>query len=210
MSSPARSARTASRWAPLRDRVVELARSTPRTLPTLRPPRPRVRLALGPAVPGWLLRLPCMALVGVAVVGAGAGDVLTVLGLLLAVGLVVRPGGAWPVVALGFVAFVLLTAGGGPWRSGAFVALATGHLFVQLAALLGPCGWSVRVELGVLLVALRRYLPIQAAAQLSLLAGAVVASGRLELPWLAPAAGLAIGAVVLWLAPRLGAPPRRQ
>jgi hypothetical protein len=165
---------------------------------------------LGPALPGWLLRVLCVALVGVAVVAAGAGNTLAVLGLLIAVGMAVRPGGAWPVAALGFVGFVLLSAGDGAWRPGAFVALAAGHLFVQLAALLGPYGWSVRVELAVLLVVLRSYLPVQAAAQLTLLLGATLSQGRLELPWLAPAAGLAVGAGVVWLAPRLGAPPGRE
>jgi hypothetical protein len=209
MSTPARISHPPSRLAPLRDRVVELARSTPRALPRLRPPRPRVRLGLRPALPGWLLRLLCVALVGVAVLAAGAGGTLTVLGLVLGVGVAVRPGGIWPVAVLGFVAFVLLSAGEGPWRPGAFLALAAGHLFVQLAALLGPYGWSVRVELAVLGVVLRRYLPIQAAAQLTLLLGAVVSSGGLEVPWLAPTAGLTIGAGVLWLAPRMGAPPGR-
>ena len=193
----------------LGDRVVELARTTPRALPSFRPRRPRVGLELGPALPGWLLRLLCVALVGVAIVAAGAGSTLTVVGLLLAVGLTVRPGGAWPVGVLGFVAFVLLTAGDGAWRPGAFVALATGHLFVQLAALLGPYGWWVRVELAALRVMLQRYLPLQAAAQLTLLVGAVVAQGRLELPWLAPIGGLAVGAGVLWLVPQVGAAPRR-
>ena len=210
MSTPARTAHPPSRLAAFRDRVVELARSTPRALPTLRPRRPRVGLGLGPALPGWLLRLLCIALVCVAVVAAGGGGTLTVLGLLLAAGLAIRPGGAWPLGVLGFVAVVLLTAGDGPWRPGAFVTLAAGHLFVQLAALLGPYGWSVRVELAVLGVVLRRYLPIQAAAQLTLLLGAVVSSGRLELPWLGPAAALAIGATALWLAPRLGVPPQRR
>ena len=102
---------------------------------------------------------------------------------------------------------MLLTAGDGPWRPGAFVTLAASHLLVQLAALLGPFGWSVRVEPGVLLVLLRRYLPVQAATQVVALVGAVVAQGRVELWWLAPLAALAVGALVVVLGPRLPARP---
>jgi hypothetical protein len=197
-----------SRREALRDRVVELARSTPRALPSLRHRRPRVQLALGPAVPGWLLRALLLVLAGVAVQAAGAGSTLLGVGLLVAVGPVVRPGGAWPVVVVGFVAVVALTAGDGAWRPGAFVALAASHLLVAVAALLGPFGWSVRVEAAVLLVLLRRHLPVQAATQLVALVGAVVAQGRVELGWLGPLAALAVGALVVVLGPRLAAPPR--
>ena len=198
-----------SRLAPLRDRVVELARSTPRSLPALRPRRRRVELGLGPTVPGWLLRglLPVLAVVAVVAAGAPAGGALSWMGLLVGLGPLVRPGSAWAVVVVGFVAFVLLTAGDGPWRPGPFVALAATHLLVQLAALLGPFGWSVRVEPGVLLVLLRRYLPVQAAAQVVALVGAVVAQGRVELWWLAPLAALSVGALVVVLGPRLAARP---
>ncbi|CAA9290263.1 MAG: hypothetical protein AVDCRST_MAG48-458 [uncultured Friedmanniella sp.] len=198
-----------SRLAPLRDRVVELVASTPRALPSLRHRRRRVQLDLGPTLPGWALRglLPVLTVVAVVAAGAPAGGALSWMGLLLGLGPLVRPGSAWAVVAVGFVAFVLLTAGDGPWRPGAFVALAATHLLVQLAALLGPFGWSVRVQPGVLLVLLRRYLPVQAATQLVALVGAVVAQGRVELWWLGPLATLAVGALVVALGPRLTAGP---
>lgn len=196
-----------ARLDPLRDRVVELVRSTPRALPSLRPRRRRVQLGLGPTVPGWLLRGLLGVLAGVAVQAAGGGSTLLGIGLLLGVGALVRPGSVWPVAVVGFVAFVLLTAGDGPWRPGAFVALAASHLLVALAALLGPFGWSVRVEPAVLLVLLRRHLPVQAASQLVALVGAVVAQGRVELWWLAPLAALAVGALVVVLGPRLTARP---
>lgn len=195
------------RLGALRDRVVELARSTPRALPSLRPRRRRVQLGLGPTLPGWLLRGLLLVLTGVAVEAAGAGPTLLGIGLVLGVGPVLRPGGSWPVAVAGFVAFVALTAGDGAWRPGAFVALGASHLLVQLAALLGPFGWSVQVEPGVLAVLLRRYLPVQAAAQLVALTGAVVAQRQIELGWLAPLAALAVGALVVVLAPRLGARP---
>lgn len=199
-----------SRLAPLRDRVVELARSTPRALPSLRPRRRRVQIGLGTTLPGWLLRALLTVLTGAAVVAAGAptGSALFWIGLLVGVAPLVRPGGASAVVAVGFVAFVALTAGTGAWRPGAFVALALTHLLVQLAAVLGPFGWSVRVEPGVLVVLLRRYLPVQVACQLVAVVGAVVAQGRVQLWWLGPLAVLAVGALVVALAPRLTARPR--
>ncbi|SDR75112.1 hypothetical protein SAMN04488543_0325 [Friedmanniella luteola] len=208
MSGPPGTVVGRSRLGPLRERVVELARSTPRALPSLRPRRRRVQLGLGPTLPGWLLRGLLLVLTGVAVTAAGAGTTLLWIGLLLGLGPVVRPRGAWPVAVVGFVAFVQLTAGDGAWRPGAFVALAASHLLVQLAALLGPFGWSVRVEPAVLLVLLRRYLPVQAATQLVALLGAVVAQGRVQVWWLAPLAALAVGALVVVLAPRLTARPR--
>ncbi|GAA1426447.1 hypothetical protein GCM10009616_00980 [Microlunatus lacustris] len=207
MSEPLRTDRRPSRLAPLRDRVLELVRSTPRALPSLRPRRRRVELGLGPTVPGWLLRGLLLVLAGVAVETAGAGSALLWIGLLLGVGAAVRPGGVWPVAVVGFVAFVLLTAGDGPWRPGAFGALAASHLLVALAALLGPFGWSVRVEPVVLLVLLRRHLPAQAATQLVALVGAVVAQGGIALWWLGPLAAVAVGALVVVLGPRLTAPP---
>ncbi|GAA1845820.1 hypothetical protein ACFFOM_11220 [Microlunatus capsulatus] len=199
-----------SRLAPLRDRVVELVRSTPRALPSLRPRRRRVQIGLGTTLPGWLLRALLTVLTGAAVVAAGAptGSALFWIGLLVGVAPLVRPGGASAVVAVGFVAFVALTAGTGAWRPGAFVALALTHLLVQLAAVLGPFGWSVRVEPGVLVVLLRRYLPVQVACQLVAVVGAVVAQGRVQLWWLGPLAVLAVGALVVALAPRLTARPR--
>jgi hypothetical protein len=197
-----------SRLDPLRERVVELARSTPRALPALRSRRRRVQLGLGPTLPGWLLRGLLPVLAAVAVGAAGAGSALLWVGLLIGVGAMVRPGGAWPVAVVGFVALVLLFAGDGPWRPGAFVSLAAGHLLVQLAALLGPFGWSVRVEPAVLLALLRRYLPVQAATQLVALVGGVVAQGRFELWWLGPLAALAVAVLVVVLGPRLATPPR--
>ena len=207
MSKQLSSRARASRLDPLRERVLELAYSTPRALPSLRPRRRRVQLGLRPTLPGWLLRGLLLVLAGVALEAAGASSTLLWAGLVLSVGPLVRPGGVWPVVVVGFVAFVLLSAGDGPWRPGAFVCLAASHLLVQLAALLGPFGWSVRVEPAVLLVLLRRYLPVQAATQLVALVGAVVAQGRIELWWLGPLAALAVGALVVVLGPRLSTPP---
>jgi hypothetical protein len=185
----------------------DLLRSTPRVLPTLRPRRRRVDVGLGPHLPGWLLRLVCAAVALGCVVLAGAGSTLTTIGALLALGLVVRPGGALPMSVLGFVAFVLTTSGGGAVRPGSFAVLAGTHLFVQLAAVVGPFGWSVRVELRALLAPARRYLPVQLAAQLVALVGALLTLGRVELAWSAPLAALAVATLVVWLVPRVEAPP---
>jgi hypothetical protein len=185
----------------------DLWRSTPRALPSLRPRRRRVDVDLGPSLPGWSLRLSCAAVALGCVVLAGAGHTLTVVGALLALALAARPIGAVPMVALGFVAFVLTAAGGSGPRPGTFAVLAGTHLFIQLAAVLGPYGWFVRVELRALLAPARRYLPVQLAAQLAALVGALLSLGRVELAWSAPLAAVALAALVVWLAPRIGAPP---
>jgi hypothetical protein len=201
-SGPARRTLPAVRtwWA-------DLLRSTPRALPSLRPRRRRVDIDLGPNLPGWALRLACAAVALGCVVLAGAGSTLTVIGALLALGLAARPVGAVPMVVLGFVVFVLTTAGGSAPRPATFAVLAGTHLFVQLAAVVGPYGWSVRVELRALLVPARRYLPVQVAAQLVALVGALVTLGRVELAWSAPLAAVAVATLVVWLVPRLGTPP---
>ena len=192
--------------AGLRTRIVDVLASTPRALPAFRPRRRRVAVALGPSLPGWVLRLACAAVALGCVVLAGAGGTLTGAGALLALGLVVRPRGAVPVAALGFVAFVLATAGGGP-RPAGFAVLAGTHLFLALAAVLAPYGWSVRVEVRALLAPARRHLPVQVAAQLVALLGALTSRGRLELAWSAPLAAVALAGLVVWLVPRLTAPP---
>jgi hypothetical protein len=182
-------------------------RSTPRALPSLRPRRRRVDVDLGLNLPGWTLRLACAAVALGCVVLAGAGNVLTVVGALLALALAIRPVGAVPMVALGFVGFVLTVADGSGPRAGTFAVLAGTHLFIQLAAVLGPYGWFVRVELRALLAPARRYLPVQLAAQLVALVGALLSLGRVELAWSAPLAAVALAALVVWLVPRIGAPP---
>ena len=189
-----------SRWASL---LAEM----PRTLPSVGRRRRRVGVQLGPWLPGWSLRLVCGGVALGCVVLAGAGPRLTVVGALLGVVLALWPRGPLPVAVLGFVAFVLATAGAGPLRPGAFGVLAGTHLLVQLAAVLAPYGSSVRVELRALLVPARRYLPVQLAAQLLALLGALVTLGRVELVWSAPLAAVALTALVVWLVPRLDAPP---
>jgi hypothetical protein len=207
MSSSTSSGRAGRTLPALRSWWHELLRSTPRALPSLRPRRRRVHVDLGRYLPGWALRLICAAVALGCVVLAGAGSTLTVIGALLALGLAARPLGAVPMVVLGFVAFVLTTAGGSGLRPGSFAVLAGTHLFVQLAAVLGPYGWSVRVELRALLAPARRYLPVQLAAQLVALVGALLTLGRLELAWAAPLAAVAVAALVVWLVPRIESPP---
>ena len=191
----------------LRRRWASLLADTPRTLPRFGRRRRRVTVALGPWLPGWSLRVVCAAVALGCVVLAGAGPKLTGVGALLALVLVLWPRGPFPVVVLGFVTFVLATAGAGPLRPQAFAVLAGTHLLVQLAAVLAPFGWSVRVELRALLVPARSYLPVQLAAQLVALVGALVTLRRLELAWAAPLAAVALAALVVWLVPRLDAPP---
>jgi len=188
-------------------RLVALARSTPLSLLVLRPRRPRVRVRTGPAVPAWALRLLLAGLAVGCVVLAGAGPVLAVAGVAAALVLALRPGGVAPAAVVGYVAVVLLGSGhgGGPATTAALL-LGT-HLLVQLAALLGRTSWWARVELRALAAPVPRFLAVQAAAQLLALLGAAVTTGGLRLPWLAAAAAVGLGALLLGLVPRLGSPP---
>lgn len=191
----------------LQSRVAAVTERFPRSLPTLRYRRARVTVRTDPTVPGVLLRIVCVALALGCLLVAGAGATLVVLGGLLALVLLVRPGGVSAVIMVGFVA-VVYAAGGDASTPGPGLTLLLGtHLLVQLAALLGGTGWSVRVELRALLVPAPRFLVVQLAAQLLALLGTGLSRGRLELPWLAAAAVVALGALVLWLAPRLAAAP---
>jgi hypothetical protein len=185
----------------------DLLRSTPRALPALPRRRRRVTVALAPNLPGWSLRLLSAAVALGCVVLAGAGSTLTTVGAVVALALAVRPGGAVPMMMLGFVAFVLATSGATPLRAETFALLAGTQLFVQLAAVVGPYGWSVRVELRALLAPARRYLPVQVAVQLVALLGALVSRGRVELAWSAPLAATAVAVLVVWLVPRIDSPP---
>jgi hypothetical protein len=154
-----------------------------------------------------VLRLACAAVALGCVVLAGAGSTLTVIGGLLALAVAARPVGAVPMMALGFVAFVLTAAGGSGLRPATFAVLAGTHLFVQLAAVVGPYGWSVRVELRALLVPARRYLGVQLAAQLVALVGALLTLPRMELAWSVPLGAVAVAALTVWLVPRIEQPP---
>jgi len=204
--TPGRTARPAALPAAWR-RLAELARSTPLTLPVLRPRRPRVRVRTGPAVPAWTLRLLLAAVALACVALAGAGTLLSVGGAAAALVLVLRPGGSAPAVVVGYVAVVLLGTGSGGRPATTSALLLGTHLLVQLAALLGRTSWEARVELRALAAPLRRFLAVQALAQLVALLGAAVTSGGLALPWLPAVAAVGLGALLLGLVPRLGSPP---
>lgn len=193
--------------ARLRDLAAAQLRTVPRGLPTLRPRRQRVTVVTGAWIPAWLLRLACVALAVGCVRLAGAGDILTVLGALLAALVLIRPGGVGPVLVLAFTAFVLTTSAGGGWRLESHLLLLGLHLLVQLAALLGRSTWAARVELRALLVPAPRFLTVQLVAQLVAVLGAAAAGSRLELPWLGVLAAVGLAGLVLLLAPRLSARP---
>ena len=193
--------------AAARDRALAVLRSTPRGLPTLRARRPRVTVRAGAAVPAWLLRMACAALAVGTVRAAGAGDTLTVLGLLLAVLLLIRPGGSAPVLVVGFTGLVLATSADAGWRPAIFVLLLTTHLVAHLGAVLGRTSWWARVELRALLVGAPRFLAVQLAAQVLALLGAAAGRGRVELPWLGVLAMVGLAGLVVWLAPQLAARP---
>ncbi|WP_375426392.1 hypothetical protein [uncultured Friedmanniella sp.] len=192
--------------ASLRRLVAAQTRRLPRGRPTLAPRRPRVTVETGAWLPGWLLRLVCVALAVGCVRLAGAGDTLTVLGVVLAALVLVRPGGVGPVVVLAFTAFVLTVSSDGGWRPESNLLLLGAHLLVQLGALLGRSSWAVRVELRALLVPAPRFVAVQLTAQLVAVLGAAV-TGRFELPGLAVLAAVGLAALVLFLTPRLTARP---
>ncbi|WP_375431090.1 hypothetical protein [uncultured Friedmanniella sp.] len=189
------------------NRAITLLRSTPRGLPTLASRRPRVTVRTGASVPAWLPRVLGAAIAVAGVRLAGAGDTLTVLGVLLALLLLVRSGGAAPVLVLAFTGLVLATSGDSGWRPEAFAVLLGTHLVAHLGALLGRSTWHARVELRALLVGAPRFLLVQLAAQLVAVLAAVLTRGRLELPWLGVLAVLGLAGLVLVLAPRLASPP---
>ena len=151
--------------------------------PTHRP-LPRVEVALGAWVPGWVLRLvqATVALCCVALVQPGQGIwFLAVLGTVL---LVLRPSGmvaACFVVALGLRLAVTAPE---PYAVMSFLLLFGVHLLVQLARMGSAVPWLARVELRVLLPTLSRFLWVQALAQLLALGGAALTSQSLALPWL--------------------------
>ncbi|HEX8487255.1 MAG TPA: hypothetical protein VF642_01820 [Propionibacteriaceae bacterium] len=167
-----------------------------RQLPSYRP-LPRVRVALGPWVPGWALRLvqAVVALCCVALLQPGAGTwFLGVAGAFL---LVLRPSG---IVAACFAAAVglrLAVISPEPYAVTSFLLLFGVHLLVQLARAGSAVPWAARVELRVLLPTVLRFMTVQALAQLLALSGAALTSQALALPWVPVLVGAAL-AVLGW------------
>lgn len=184
----------------IRIRLDQLAR-TLRIRPTPADrPLPRVRIATGPAVPAWVLRLVLLAL------GTGCGALVTsgpMSRVLLGAGLlvvVVLPGSLAAAPFVIGVALVLAAAGPGHPLTTALL-LAGLHLFMLLGALVSELSLVARVELRSLWPSARRYLLIQAPSQLLALTVVKLADHPVTVPWLPVLAAAGLTAMVSWLLP---------
>lgn len=170
-------------------------------------PLPRVRIAVGPRVPGVVLRL-VVALVAVASASLlVTGPVSTFIAVAGAVLLLVRPSGAscaGYAFALGFALAVSATE---PFALRSFLLLFGVHLLVQLGSVAGLAGWTVVLDLRVLVSPLRRFLVIQVLVQLLALGGAALSSTAVTLPWVPVLVGVALTATAWLLLSRLTRPP---
>ncbi|GAA2100220.1 hypothetical protein GCM10009841_14710 [Microlunatus panaciterrae] len=159
--------------------------------------KPWVRIEIGPSVGGWVLRLA----IGLIACGCAA---LTVSGAFwwvltgLAVALVIiRPQGMAPAMLALALGLTLVLSGGDPWRWQSFALLLGVHLLVVLGATNGDLSWRGRLELAVLLPALRRLLVMQAVAQLLAVVMAWLSSQAVRSGGLAVLGGVGL-AVLAW------------
>jgi hypothetical protein len=184
------------RWRRLVDRgrgQVERIAATLRVAqaPSQRP-LPRVRIALGAWVPGWVLRLvqALVALSCVALVHPGSG--VWFLGALSALLLVLRPSGLVAACFVVFLGFRLAVTPAEPYAASSFLLLFGVHLLVQLARAGSAVPWSARVELQVLVPTALRFVRVQALAQLLALGAAALTARSLALPWVPVLVGAAL------------------
>lgn len=160
-------------------------------LPTQRP-LPRVQVSLGPWVPALLLRgvQVIVALANVALVAPGPGwRAVALLGALL---LVVRPSGIVAACFAFALGFGLAVSSSTAWSLKPFILLLGLHLLVELARQSAGVPWATRVDLAVLVPAGRRFLLVQALAQLLALGGAWLSSTALTVPWLPVLVGVSL------------------
>lgn len=205
--------RTADRLREVR-RVLRRVRATlqPGSAPTERP-RPRVRIETTRAVPAWALRLLLLAVGAVCVVVIGQSVVSQVIltGALLVV--VAMPGGVSAgvfavMVGLSLLAFDPGTPSAGlPVSADAVVLLAAVHLIAVLGSVLGQVPLRTTVELRALLPTARRYVIIQATAQLLALVAGWLSEREVVVTALPVLALLALMGGATWLLPRLHRSP---
>ncbi len=172
-------------------------------------PLPRVAISMGPWVPALVLRVGVagVALACLALLTPGTG--VWVAGALAALVMVARPSGialSIFVVALG-LRLALTTSEPFAWRS--FALLFGVHLLVQLGRVVSNVGWSARIDLRVLASPARRFLLLQAFAQVLALGGALLTSASVAVPWLPVLVGVALTLLAWQLLSRLTGPPQR-
>lgn len=212
-TGPAGRGDAGSRSGPLHrlgDRALVVAQRLLRTLrigrlPSQRP-LPRVRIAMGPRVPGWVLRCS-VGLVGLAtallLVGGPLSGFLAVCGAVL---MVLRPSG---IVCAGYalgLGLLLALAESAPFAPRAFMLLFGVHLMVQLGAIASTVPWSSVVDLRVLVSPARRFLIGQAFAQLLALLGAALSSTSVSVPWLPVLVGVGLTLLAWRVMSRLADP----
>src|SRR6478609_9746626 len=161
--------------------------------------RPAVTVRLRRWVPGWTIRA-CCVLIGIGcVLVTGAPSTLTWIVSALAVLLLFLPGGVLPAVVAVLVGLCALYLDPAVTSVRPFVLLAGLHLMLQGVAVTSRTGLWARIELGVLVAALRRYLPIQAIAQAVALLGLALTRQRLDVAWLPVLGVVSLTLVVFWL-----------
>lgn len=165
--------------------------------------RPAVTVRLRRWVPGWTIRV-CCVLVGIGcVVLTGAPSTLAGIISAVVVLLLIWPGGVMPAVVAVLVGLCALYLDPAVTSARPFLLLAGVHLVLQGAALTSRAGPRARIELGVLAVALRRYLPIQVVSQAVALLGLALTRQRLEVAWLPVLGAVSLALVVFWLVAQL-------
>jgi hypothetical protein len=144
----------------------------------------RIELELGPAVPGWVLRVLLGGGAGLLVALSGAVDLpvgparwfgwVALVALVVVAGTgVVRPGGvAAGVLVVGVGLFALRAPAGVTART--FLLILLIHVLLRLSAVAAHAGWRARVELAVLGVQAREAAVVQVGVQLLALAAASV------------------------------------
>ncbi len=152
-------------------------------------PAPVTAIEIGPAVPALVLRAGCAALVLAMSALLAVSPAQLWLGVLLGVGMLLRPSALLTGIAIAAMAAMLLLHPVGGWRIFPLVALS--HAMWQLGAVCVVVDWRARVSITVLQGEVRPLLAVQAVAQLIAVAGTLLA-GAFVAPWLGVSAVLAL------------------
>ncbi len=166
-------------------------------------PLPKVRIRLGPRVPGAVFQLLVAAVALASASLVVRGPISTFFAVAGAVLVIVRPSGiacAGYAVGLGFL---LAVSPSEPLAPRSFLLLAGVHLLVQLGAVASGVGWSAVLDLRTLVSPLRRFVVVQALAQLLALGGAALSSSSVTLPWVPVLVGVALTALAWAILSRL-------
>ena len=208
---PNRTVRTVERWRTATGVQAARLRRTLRIgrAPSVRP-LPRVTIAMGPWVPALALRVGVAAVALACLALSTPGTAIWVVGALAAATVVLRPSGIAVSIFAVALGLRLALTGSEPfaWRS--FALLFGVHLMVQLGRLASNVSWAARVDLRVLVSPARRFLLLQAFAQLLALGGALLTSASVTVPWLPVLVGVALTLLAWQLLSRLTDPGQRQ